>query len=174
MKKIIIVLMAFVAIISMSNTINAQNSGWWAGGKVGYWHDKTNGVTSNNISLAPEVGYDFNSEWSFAGTVGFDYQKVGNENKNVFIVEPYARYKYFNKKAVTLFVDGGIGIAFGDTDGFKTGVTPGVAIKVSDHFSVLTTIGFFGYKKNYYNDGGEGFGFNMKSSDLKFGFFYSF
>lgn len=33
----------------------------------------------------------------------------------------------------------------------------------------------FGYDFNsYYNGGGDGFGFNFKSSDLRFGFFYSF
>mgnify|MGYP000015637897 CR=1 FL=1 len=105
MKKILFVLLAFVASVTMVNTASAQDSGWWIGGKVGYWHDKTDGVTSNSFALAPEAGYDFNAKWSLAGTLGFDYAKVGDASANVFVIEPYARYKYFNKGNFTLFVD---------------------------------------------------------------------
>ena len=168
------ILFASAAIFTMTHTASAQDSGWWLGGKVGYWHDKVGDATSNSFALAPEVGYDFNSKWSLAGTLGFDYAKVGDKSANVFVVEPYARFKYFNKGNFTLFVDGGFGVAFGDSEGFKVGFTPGVSFKVSEHFSLLTTIGFLGYKNDYYNGGGDGFGLNLKSSDLRFGFFYSF
>lgn len=174
MKKILSIILACVASVIMVNTASAQDSGWWIGGKVGYWHDKVDGVTSNSFALAPEAGYDFNARWTAAGTVGFDYQKAGDASINVFVIEPYARYKYFNKGSFTLFVDGGFGIAMGDADGFKVGFTPGVAFKISERFSLLTQIGFLGYKNDYYNGGGDGFGFSFKSSDLRFGFYYSF
>lgn len=176
MKKILIVVLAVAASLVIADTASAQQSGWWIGGRVGYWHDKTEGVTSNSFALAPEAGYDFNARWSLGGVVGFDYAKVGDMSANVFVVEPYARYKYFNKGSFTLFVDGGLGFAMGDYTGFKVGFTPGVAFKISDRFSLLTTIGFLGYKKDYYNgyDDSEGFGFDFKSSDLRFGFFYAF
>lgn len=174
MKKLVVTASIFLASISVANMACAQNSGWWVGGKIGYWHDKENGVSSNSISVAPELGYDFNSKWSAGVAFGLDYNKVESVKTNVFILEPYARYKYFSKKAFTLFVDGGLGVACGDSDGFKIGLAPGMAIKVSDHFSLLASVGFLGYKNDYYNGGGNGFGFNLKSSDLKFGFFYSF
>ena len=174
MKKFSVILLAVVASVTIVNTASAQDSGWWIGGKVGYWHDKVNGVSSNSFALAPEAGYDFNAKWSLAGTLGFDYAKVGDASANVFVIEPYARYKYFNKGNFTLFVDGGLGVALGDADGFKVGFTPGVSFKISEHFSLLTTIGFLGYKNDYYNSGGDGFGLSLKSSDLRFGFFYSF
>lgn len=174
MKKILKIALVAIASFTMVHGASAQDSGWWIGGKVGYWHDKVNGVASNSFALAPEAGYDFNTRWSLAGTLGFDYAKVGDASANVFVVEPYARYKYFNKGNFTLFVDGGFGIAMGDADGFKVGFTPGVSFKISEHFSLLTTIGFLGYKNDYYNGGGDGFGLSLKSSDLRFGFFYAF
>lgn len=174
MKKIVWALLAAAAVVTLGERAAAQDSGWWIGGRVGYWHDKTGGVSSNSFALAPEAGYDFNAKWSLAGVAGFDYAKVGGQSANVFVIEPYARYKYFNKGSFTLFVDGGFGIAMGDADGFKVGFTPGVAFKISDRFSLLTTIGFLGYKHDYYNGGGDGFGFDFKSSDLRFGFFYAF
>ena len=93
MKKILIVVLAVVASLAIADTASAQQSGWWIGGRVGYWHDKTEGVTSNSFALAPEAGYDFNARWSLGGVVGFDYAKVGDMSANVFVVEPYARYK---------------------------------------------------------------------------------
>lgn len=82
-----LLLFALAASASTVMTASAQDSGWWIGGRVGYWHDKVDNVSTNSFALAPEFGYDFNS---------------------------------------------------------------------------------------YYNGGGDGFGFNFKSSDLRFGFFYSF
>ena len=174
MKKIIFLLLVFAASFASAPKVSAQDSGWWLGGRIGYWHNKLDGVSSNSFALAPEFGYDINSKWSVAGVLGFDYAKVGGTSANVFVIEPYARYKYFNKGSFTLFVDGGLGVAVGDSDGVKVGFTPGVAFKISDRFSLLTTIGFLGYKHNYYNGGGDGFGFDLKSSDLRFGFFYAF
>ena len=61
MKKFASLLFAIVASVSAVMTASAQDSGWWIGGRVGYWHDKAEGVSSNSFSLAPEFGYDFNN-----------------------------------------------------------------------------------------------------------------
>lgn len=174
MKRISVFLLTLFAVIASVQTLMAQDSGVWIGGKVGYWHTDRGDVNSNSFTIAPEVGYDFNSKWSVAGTLGFDYTSVDSRNSNVVVIEPYARYKYFNKGAVSLFVDGGLGFAMGDSDGFKIGFTPGIAYKVSDRFSLLAAFGFLGYKNHYYNGGGDGIGFSLKSSDLRFGVYYSF
>lgn len=131
-------------------------------------------ISSSNFTIAPEIGYDINSKWSVAGAIGFEYASIESRNASVFVIEPYARYKYFNKGSFSLFVDGGIGIAMGDDNGFKIGVMPGLAYKVSERFSLLASFGFLGYKNDYYNNGGDGFGFSFKSSDLRFGMYYSF
>lgn len=167
-------LFAFAACSAAVPTVSAQESGWWIGGRVGYWHDKVEGVTSSGFALAPEFGHDFNAKWSLGGVLGFDYRKIGNTSDEVFVIEPYARYKYFSRDRFTLFVDGGFGVAMGDGSGWKVGLTPGLAFRISDRFSLLTSFGFLGYKNDYYNGGGDGFGFDFRSSDLRFGFFYSF
>lgn len=178
MKKIIFLLLVFAASFASAPKVSAQDSGWWLGGRIGYWHNKVDGVSSNSFALAPEFGYDINSKWSVAGVLGFGYQKVTGVESGTLFLEPYARYKYFRKGAFSLFVDGGVGIALAvldvDNGGWKIGCTHGMALKISDHFSLLTTFGFLGYKNDYYNGGGDGFGFDLKSSDLRFGFFYTF
>lgn len=97
MKKIIFLLLVFAASFASAPKVSAQDSGWWLGGRIGYWHNKIDGVSSNSFALAPEFGYDINSKWSVAGVLGFDYAKVGGTSANVFVIESYARYKYFNK-----------------------------------------------------------------------------
>lgn len=179
MKKFFVLLALIVVGLFVANTAKAQNSGWWIGGKVGYWHDKAdNGVKSDHFFVSPEFGYDFNAKWSLGTSIGYESisAKLNGEkdDNNAFIIAPYARYKYFNSGILTLFVDGGFGIAAGDAEGFQIGVSPGLAVKITDRFSFLSSIGYLGYKKDHFNGGGEGFGLSLASSELKFGFFYSF
>lgn len=179
MKKFFILIMLIMTGLFVVNTVKAQNSDWWVGGKVGYWHDKSDGgVKTNHFTIAPEFGYDFNAKWSLGTSIGYESinAKKGDskDNSNAFIIAPYARYKYFNSGILTLFVDGGFGIAAGDSDGFQVGLAPGLAVKITDRFSFLTSVGYLGYKKDYFNNGGEGFGLSLNSSDLRFGFFYTF
>ena len=58
-------------------------------------------------------------------------------------------------------------------NGFEIGFKPGIAIKLNDKFSVLAKCGFLGYRDDYMN-AGSGYGFNLKSEDLSFGFHYEF
>ena len=162
MKKIIIVLLAAAASFTAANKASAQEKGLWIGGKLGYWHDKTEGVKTDSFSIAPEAGYE--------------YLKVKDGGSaNVFTASPYARYKYYNKGILSLFLDGGVGFACCDHEGFQAGITPGLSVKINEHFSFLTQVGFLGYRKDYFNGGsGEAFGLKLSSSDLKFGFYYKF
>lgn len=180
MRKFFVLIVIIIIGLFVVNTAKAQNSGWWLGGKVGYWHDKVdNGSKTDHFSIAPEFGYDFNAKWSLGASLGYESLSTKlnghKDNNNVFVIAPYARYKYFNSGILTLFVDGGFGVAMGDADGFQIGLSPGLAVKITDHFSFLTSVGYLGYKKDHFNNsGGEGFGLSLASSDLKFGFFYSF
>lgn len=178
-KKTILAALALAAGMAFTTEASAQKkqelNGWWLGGRVSYWHDKVNSVKSNSFAIAPEVGYDFDDRWSLAGVIGYNYDKAGSASTNVFVIEPYARYKFVRQDRFSLFVDGGFGFAVGDADGFKIGLTPGMSYRVSDHFSLLASTGFLGYKKDYYNNGGgKGFGFDLSSQNLKFGFIYAF
>ena len=173
MKKIIIVLLAAAASFTAANKASAQEKGLWIGGKLGYWHDKTEGVKTDSFSIAPEAGYDFNKRWSVGVALGYEYLKVKDGGSaNVFTASPYARYKYYNKGILSLFLDGGVGFACCDHEGFQAGITPGLSVKINEHFSFLTQVGFLGYRKDYFNGGsGEAFGLKLSSSDLKFGVF---
>ena len=168
MKKIIIVLLAAAASFTAANKASAQEKGLWIGGKLGYWHDKTEGVKTDSFSIAPEAGYDFNKRWSVGVALGYEYLKVKDGGSaNVFTASPYARYKYYNKGILSLFLDGGVGFACCDHEGFQAGITPGLSVKINEHFSFLTQVGFLGYRKDYFNGGsGEAFGLKLSSSDL--------
>lgn len=60
------------------------------------------------------------------------------------------------------------------TAGFELGVKPGLAIKLTDHFSLVTKYGFLGYRDDYMLGAGNGYGFNFSSEDLSIGFHYTF
>lgn len=189
MKKLFALLLA-AAMLSAADTTFAQEKktvapeekGWWIGGELGFWHNTENGLSSNSFALSPEAGYDFNKRWAVG--VGIGYGIVAAETgfgetvrANIFMFNPYARWKYCNTGRVSLFLDGGIGVAGGDMDGFKVGIQPGLAIKVSKHVRFQAHLGFLGYASNYFNDGiedSDGFGLRFSSSDLKFGFYYTF
>ncbi len=173
MKKLISLSLATALLIV--GTISAQeksapapkDKGWWVGGQVGYWHNDG----ENTYVITPEVGYDFNSRWAIGTSIGC----AGLDDLVAFEFAPYARWKYYHTGRMTLFLDGGVGIACGDLNGFRVGFQPGLSIRVSDHFSFLAHVGFLGYCNEYYNGGeGNGFGLKFSSSDLKFGFFYTF
>ncbi len=189
MKKLFICL--FAAAMSLAageasaqekTACDAPEKGWWLGGEVGFWHTNVEGLGTNSFTLSPEVGYDFNKRWAIGVGIGYaivSAEVVGSEpaRANIFLFAPYARWKYCNTGRVSLFLDGGLGLAGGDMDGVKVGIQPGLAVRVSKHVRFQAHLGFLGYCSNYFNDGvddSEGFGLRFSSSDLKFGFYYTF
>lgn len=159
-----------------------EYKGWWLGGEIGFWHNTAEELSSNSFVLSPEVGYDFNRRWAVGVAIGYALVSAENgyggvDRANIFIFNPYARWKYYNPGRVALFLDGGIGVAGGDMDGFKIGIQPGVSVRVSDRVRFQAHLGFLGYCSNYFNDGvdgSDGFGLKFSASDLKLGFYYSF
>lgn len=109
------------------------------------------------------------------------YKSEAAGKRNAFFIAPYARYTYCETGIVRLFLDGGFGIAsskIGDADretGFEIGIKPGVAIKLNDTFSLITKVGFLGYRDDYYvNEEGNGFGLGLSGADVRFGFQVNF
>lgn len=179
MKKLCILLLATTALLTTVNKASAQDKGWWLGGQIGFWHDSDGYYKANSFSISPEVGYDFNKRWSIGLAIGFDYvDEKYFGSLHVFTFSPYARWKFLNKGILSLFLDGGFALATGEVEGFQVGFSPGLALKINDHFSFVTHIGFLGYSNDYFNGGieggGDGFGFKLTSTDLKFGFYYKF
>ena len=162
MKKIILMLMFLVATV----TVSAQ--GWYTGGEIGLWRDKS--AKSTSFSLVPDFGYSFNNKWSAGAKLGFYH--LSEPKASSLTIDVYARYTYYSKGIVSLYADGGVGFGAIDADGYQVGITPGIAVKLNDQFSVTATLGYLGYRDKYLGE--DGFGFHMKSSDLKFGFYYSF
>lgn len=108
--------------------------------------------------------------------LGYEYLKVKDGGSaNVFTASPYARYKYYNKGILSLFLDGRRRLRLLRPRGFQAGISTGTEREDHEHFSFLTQVGFLGYRKDYFNGGsGEAFGLKLSSSDLKFGFYYKF
>lgn len=175
MKKIVLLLVVICATV----TANAQ---FYAGGSLGFWRNSTDNV--NSAKLVPEVGYTLNDNWAIGVELGYAHLKSGDAKMNSYTIAPYARYSYFNKGIVSLFVDGGFSVNSSkikdgdDETGFSIGCKPGVAIKLSDKFSLVSKFGFLGYADEFQLAGNtfskkKEFGFDF-SNNLTFGFFVNF
>jgi len=176
MKKIVMLL--FVVCAAM--TVSAQV---YMGGTAGFWRNDKDDADETAFAIAPEIGYNFNEKWAIGSELGYVYSKNVNASgkENTFFIAPYARYTYCETGIVRLFLDGGFGIGstkIGDGDretGFEIGIKPGVAIKLNDTFSLITKVGFLGYRDDYYvGDAGNGFGLGLSGADVRFGFQVNF
>lgn len=188
MKKIITTLLLAVAALGTT----AQAGNWYLGGRVGFIHQSSNSGTTNEFSLLPEVGYNFSDRWSFGGSIGYTFRNYAGRdiNYNEFGISPYARYTYFRtgNNLVQLFVDGGVSFGIGSTSysdhdsdtacTYGIGFKPGIAINVTENFSILAHLGFLGYEgcNDAAKAGGavERGGINFDSRNLTIGFYYNF
>ncbi|MDO4320513.1 MAG: DUF3575 domain-containing protein [Bacteroidales bacterium] len=182
MKKIIASLILAVA------SLGAYAQDAFIGGSFGVNRDITDNQTE--FTIAPEIGYKFDSKWSAAVALAYNYNYNDGRKTNVFKINPYARYTYFatENNLVNLFVDGGFGIGFGKTkyedyDGetvtvWSIGFKPGVALNLTNKFSIVAHMGFLGYEGS--NNAGEAagydkkFGLNFSTMNLNLGFYYNF
>jgi hypothetical protein len=184
MKKFLA--MAILAIASLG----ASAEGLYVGGSLGYWHSGDD--NTNHLTILPEIGYNLSSNWAVGTTIGYDYTHFCGQgiSGNTFQFNPYARYTYFksSNNLVNLFVDGTVGLGLGwasyeDEDSktactWQIGVAPGIAINLTQKFSLVAHIGFLGYKGanhtaetiGYYNEGG----LKLDGNDIKLGFYYNF
>lgn len=169
MKRLVICL--FVALAAMS--VKAQD--WYAGGTLSFW----GGDNVTSFGIAPEVGYHFNDKWAVGGSLEFSHAKSNGLKSNAFAIAPYARYTFFEVEQLSLFVDGGfgfstVGVKHADNvNGFEVGFRPGLSFAVTDNLSILTQVGFLGYRDDYLY-GSNGGGLSLSSGDLSFGFYYTF
>ena len=175
MKKLLLAVMVLVA------SATATKAQFYIGGSLGFWSNSwhySRGITSFNI--APDAGYSFNDRWAVGLAVGFDmdiYQKnhpYYPNNRYYFYAEPYARFNYFSTDRIKLFLDGVVGISLNHNglEGFQVIIRPGIAINLTDHFSLDGTFGTLGFRQDYRNTN-SGFGLDLTNS-LEFGFYYSF
>ncbi|MDD4820510.1 MAG: outer membrane beta-barrel protein [Flavobacteriales bacterium] len=160
-------LLALIAILSFMFSFNANAQSWTVSGEFSFWHEKGN--DNNSFGIGPNLRYNFNKHWALGSSIG--YYNESNPSSNILTFCPYARFTYFRKDILFLYLDGGIGLAFLDEKGFKAGINPGVGIKMGGNFALSAKLGFIGYKENYF---GDGYGLSFKSSDLTMCLSYTF
>jgi hypothetical protein len=181
MKKLFMIAALAVSTLAASAQV-------YLGGSLGFESVKPvkGADASSTFSFKPEVGYNFDESWAVGVQLGFtttnanEYGAKTDDNVNVFSIAPYVRYTFAKTGIASFFVDGGFGfdIYGGDADGnvFGIGVRPGVSFAISEKVSVVSKLGYLGYKK--YNDdlgGGSAFGLNTdNNTNLELGVFYNF
>lgn len=197
MKKIFAVAALAVAAIFSAN---AQDEKFYIGGSLGFEH-KTSTIAVedfeikanvNSFNILPEFGYNINDKWAVGTTIGYDYQHFcgWKVDSHLFKFNPYARFTFFrsSNNLVQLFVDGGAGIGLGwasyDDEDSDTAVTwnvgfrPGVALNLTDQFSVVAHLGFLGYEGANNTAYDLGYdrrgGFLVNGNNLTLGFYFHF
>ena len=153
----------------------------YVGGQVGFMHEGDD--HTNQLSILPEIGFTLNDNWAVGTVVGWQYTHFcGKETStNLFRFNPYARYTFYrsSNNLVNIFCDGTVGLGLGwtsyddnDTDTavvWEVALKPGVALNLSEHFSVVAHIGMLGYRgvndaaKPAYSSRG---GFSLDGNDL--------
>lgn len=192
MKKLFLSLI--VAVCSLAASAQA-----YVGGKVGLWRNTDANHTSFN--LAPELGYKLSDQWDLGLSIGFAHEYYEGLKLNGFEVDPYVRYTVAKAGPVSFFIDGGFGFATAKAkrleersfNQWQIGIKPGVKVSLSKKVDFIASMGFLGYRDNddvkvtgigdlddFVEDaipsvyGEKGFGFDFKTSNLKFGLIYNF
>lgn len=177
MKKFIL----FFALALASLTSYAQK--FEIAGTANFWRNTDKNTTS--FEVAPELTYELTEKWGIGASVSYGQERENDgivSTDKVFTFAPYARYTYFDKEIISLFIDGGVGLSKVKSEignesesrtGFEAGLKPGVAIKVAERFKFISKIGFLGYKKNY-PQAGKAFGLNLSGENIAVGFAYMF
>ena len=142
------------------------------------------------------IGIGFNHDYKGVGEASDGTTLVKNE-VNSFEVNPYARWSFVKFGPVRMFLDITAGVSTykekatvynpvteksttetGDAKvGWRVGVQPGVAVGLCKNLDFIAHVGFLGYRDaddNKCSYGENGFGFDLSSNNLNFGFVYKF
>lgn len=197
MKKIFAA--AALAAVAIFN-VNAEDEKFYIGGSLGFEHSTADvtvmgdpeKASVNSFSILPEFGFNINDKWAVGTTIGYDYKHFCGYkvDSNLFQFNPYARFTFFrtDNNLLSLFVDGGAGIGtgwvkYGDKDSdtavtWNIGFRPGVAINLTDQFSVVAHLGFLGYEGANDTAYATGYdrrgGFLLNGNNLTLGFYFHF
>ena len=189
MKKLFLTL----AVAFASLAANAQ---LYVGGEVGAWRNSDANHTT--FDLKPEIGYQLSDKWDLGIGIGFSHDYKGkddgklNVKTNSFYLDPYARWSFVQFGPVRMFLDitAGVGTSnrkykvgdetiSDDADvAWRIGVEPGVAVGLCKNLDFIAHVGFLGYTdadnpaRSPYGE--TGFGFDLSSNNLNFGFVYKF
>lgn len=171
MKKFLTLVVVLMAALS----VHAQEM--YLGGGISLWYNDDADRTS--FSISPDFGYCFNEKWAVGAELVYSHDYAYDSSFNAFALAPYARYSFYENKIVRLFVDMGVGVSVlkpkhGDsTAGVELGLKPGMAIKLNNHFSLITRVGFAGYRHDYFR-GKDGLGVALEGENISIGIDYEF
>ena len=176
MKKILV-----AAVVAFSSL--AANAQIWMGGSLGFdYTDNDNSKAVTTFTISPEVGYTLDEKWDLGLAINANFKCVEDgDNTNTFSVEPYARYTFAKAGIASFFVDGGFyvgstndanGVKMDDVMTWGVGVRPGVKVALADNVSLVTKLGWLGYKD--VEDTYSKLGFNVNNNALSFGLYWNF
>jgi len=175
MKKIILSLVLTVFAI----TADAQ---LYLGGRLGVGADisgRGNWVDFLQCSIQAEIGKKMNSKIALGTTLGYEY--LPYDGTHSFIISPYIRYTFVHWDMVSLFTD--IGGSYAHLFGYQRGayavtigLSPGVILNLSQHFSLIAHFGLLGCQWNNADPSftETSFGLQLNGSSLTFGAYYNF
>ena len=177
-----------LAAIAVAATMNAQV---WVGGELGYKASHLNGSdnTEKVLTIAPEVGYNFNDKFALAVKLGYEYASTAEvlgdnfENVNSYVVNPYVRFTFAKVGNFSAFVDGGASYTTSHIKDFDdnvnavgVAVTPGIAYAVSPKVTLVSHLGEgLYYQHSWIKDFAHAndYGFNLFNG-ISFGAYYNF
>jgi hypothetical protein len=152
MKKVILTLVLAFGMF-------AANAQVWIGGGLG------GNIQKNymKLSIAPEVGYAFNSHWQVALGAGYGFSQTKGVdllgepftiNTNELTLQPYVRFVPVTiGEKFSLFLDlcGDFGLL--DAKGaYAVTLQPGIAWMATKHWTAAFRFGKIGYSHNFYMD----------------------
>lgn len=144
MKKILMTLAA----VAVATTMNAQV---WFGGQIGFTQDHVSNskVSTNDLFVKPEIGYNLDDKFAVAVALGYQYQgTTGVAHTNTWSIQPYLRYTFVKAGNFAAFIDGGLTYSTAHEKGLKKNtnslgvfVKPGIAYNVSEKVTLVAHLG---------------------------------
>ncbi len=174
MKKIY----AIAVVAMMTITANAQV---FVGGGASFSSVKATekADATKTTSIVPEIGYNFNDQWTAGVNLGFASVKTGDADaKNAFGVGAYGRYHFCQAGPLKVFAEVGADYTTYNKDGgnnFSVAFRPGLTYYLADNWSLTAKTGLIGYSKDSSKrGGGSAFTAGSDNTDLQFSLYYTF
>ena len=92
-------------------------------------------------------------------------------------INPYVRYTFVHSKYFNVFSDLGLGYAHinGIGDAYGIGLTPGIALNLSEKVSFVTKFAYLGWQHAKTNGvKSDFFGVDIDATNVQFGLYYNF
>ena len=206
MKKVMLMVAFMVAAVAASAQVYIGGSLGVSSNKDYYADGDVEPDATVNFHFTPEIGYNLDENWAVGLGLTFDFTKnpVDEDGDKVrgidpkyfgFEIAPYARWTFARWNKVSLFLEGGLAYGFdkmkwdeevgnktvteeNKKSYFKIGVKPGLRVDLTDHFAVMTRLGWLGYVCTMPDgdnmNNGQSFGFDLDGENISLGVIYSF